>query len=75
VCVKLRDAATVTPEELQEYLAGRVAKWWLPERWAFVTSIPKTSVGKLDKKHVRADYDTSKLDIMHAKPTAATPRS
>jgi fatty-acyl-CoA synthase len=52
-----------------------VAKWWLPERWAFVTSIPKTSVGKLDKKHVRADYDTSKLDIMHAKPTAATPRS
>jgi fatty-acyl-CoA synthase len=75
VCVKLRDAATVTPEELQEYLAGRVAKWWLPERWAFVTSIPKTSVGKLDKKHVRADYDTSRLDIMHAKPTAATPRS
>jgi fatty-acyl-CoA synthase len=73
-CVKLRDGATVTPEELQAHLTGRVAKWWLPERWAFVTSIPKTSVGKLDKKRVRADYDAGKLDVVQPE-SAATSRS
>jgi fatty-acyl-CoA synthase len=63
VCVKLRDGATATPEELRTHLTGRVARWWLPERWSFVTGIPKTSVGKLDKKRVRADYDARKLDV------------
>src|SRR5205823_2318921 len=66
VCVKLRDDATVTSEELRTHLEGRVAKWWLPERWAFVTDIPKTSVGKLDKKRVRADYDAGLVQVIHA---------
>ncbi len=64
VCVKVREGVTVTPEELRAHLVGRLAKWWLPERWAFVTDIPKTSVGKLDKKRVRADYDADKLTVM-----------
>ena len=29
------------------------ARWWLPERWAFVDEIPKTWVGKFDKKVLR----------------------
>jgi fatty-acyl-CoA synthase len=33
-----------------------VARWWLPERWAFIEEVPKTSVGKLDKKVLRARY-------------------
>ncbi|MGQ4601265.1 long-chain-fatty-acid--CoA ligase [Nocardia sp. R6R-6] len=63
VCVQLRDGAAATPEELREHLVGRVAKWSLPERWSFVDGIPKTSVGKLDKKRVRAQYDAAELDV------------
>jgi fatty-acyl-CoA synthase len=44
----------VSVEELTEHLAGRVAKWWLPDEFAFVPEIPKTSVGKFDKKVLRA---------------------
>jgi fatty-acyl-CoA synthase len=33
-----------------------VARFWLPERWAFIDEVPKTSVGKLDKKVLRARY-------------------
>ena len=35
------------------YLDGRVAKWWLPERVEFIDEVPKTSVGKFDKKVLR----------------------
>jgi fatty-acyl-CoA synthase len=55
-CIRLRDGATADPEELRAFLVGKVAKWWLPERWAIVAEIPKTSVGKLDKKAMRHDY-------------------
>jgi fatty-acyl-CoA synthase len=43
-----------TPDELVEHLRGRVAKWWLPDEFAFVSEVPKTSVGKFDKKVLRA---------------------
>ena len=36
-------------EELREHLAGRVAKWWIPDEFAFIDEVPKTSVGKFDK--------------------------
>jgi len=42
------------PAKLLKFLTPRVARWWLPERWAFVDEIPKTSVGKFDKKALRA---------------------
>ena len=53
-CVVLRDSAAVGAPELVEHLRGRVAKWWLPDEFAFVSEIPKTSVGKFDKKVLRA---------------------
>jgi fatty-acyl-CoA synthase len=40
---------------LREYLGSRVAKWWLPDRVAFIEEVPKTSVGKFDKKVLRAE--------------------
>ncbi|MFF5985962.1 long-chain fatty acid--CoA ligase [Prauserella flavalba] len=64
VCVKLREGTSVTPDELRAHLEGRVAKWWLPERWVFVADIPKTSVGKLDKKRVRADHDAGLVQVI-----------
>jgi fatty-acyl-CoA synthase len=53
-CVVLREGAEPSAEELREHLRGRVAKWWLPDEFAFVEEIPKTSVGKFDKKALRA---------------------
>jgi fatty-acyl-CoA synthase len=50
-------------EELRDYLAGRVAKWQVPERWAFIDEVPKTSVGKFDKKVLRKRYAEGALDV------------
>ena len=44
----------VTKEEILEHLEPRFAKWWLPDEVLFVDAIPKTSVGKFDKKVMRA---------------------
>ena len=49
------------PKSFVEFLAERVAKWWLPERWAFIETVPKTSVGKFDKKVLRAQYAEDEL--------------
>ncbi len=55
-CVVMKPGASATIEQLRDFLAARVARWWLPERWAFIEEVPKTSVGKLDKKVLRARY-------------------
>jgi fatty-acyl-CoA synthase len=52
-CVVVREGASVSAEQLLEHLRGRVAKWWLPDEFAFVEEVPKTSVGKFDKKALR----------------------
>jgi fatty-acyl-CoA synthase len=49
--------------ELRDFLAERVAKWQLPERWAVVDNVPKTSVGKFDKKEVRRRYAEGALSV------------
>jgi fatty-acyl-CoA synthase len=54
--VVLQDGAEVTPEELRKFLADKVVRWWLPERWTFIDEIPRTSVGKYDKKTIRARH-------------------
>ncbi len=54
-CVVLREGATVDAGQLLEHLRPRVAKWWLPDEFAFVKEVPKTSVGKFDKKVLRRD--------------------
>ena len=46
------------------FLSERVARWWLPERWAFVDEIPKTSVGKFDKKVLRTQAADGDLEII-----------
>ena len=61
--VVLRDGESVTAPELRSWLAERVAKWWLPERWAFVAEVPKTSVGKFDKKVLRRQYADGELEV------------
>jgi fatty-acyl-CoA synthase len=60
-CVVLRDGASASAPELVEHLRGRVAKWWLPDEFAFLHEIPKTSVGKFDKKVLRSDLSAGSL--------------
>jgi fatty-acyl-CoA synthase len=62
-CVVLKDAATVTPEELSAFLAERVPRLWLPERWSLIDKIPKTSVDKFDKKALRDRYAEGSLVV------------
>jgi fatty-acyl-CoA synthase len=52
-CVVVCEGKAVTPDELRAHLEGRVAKWWIPETFAFIDEVPKTSVGKFDKKVLR----------------------
>jgi fatty-acyl-CoA synthase len=61
-CVVLREGAEVTPAGLVEHLSTRVARFWLPDEFAFVDEIPKTSVGKFDKKVLRGQLAEDKLD-------------
>ncbi|NUR85943.1 MAG: long-chain fatty acid--CoA ligase [Nonomuraea sp.] len=53
----------VTFEELRLFLAQRIPRWQLPERWALIASVPKTSVGKFDKKVLRGQYAAGELRV------------
>jgi fatty-acyl-CoA synthase len=46
----------LTAEEILDYLTPRVAKWWLPDEVTFIEAVPKTSVGKFDKKVLRERF-------------------
>ncbi|MEU0501748.1 long-chain fatty acid--CoA ligase [Nocardia sp. NPDC005998] len=63
VAIVLTDGAETKPEELREFLADKFAKWQLPERWTFIAEVPKTSVGKFDKKRLRAQYADGELTV------------
>lgn len=69
--VVVRAGHEVTPEELREFLSDKVAKWQLPERWAFVDEVPKTSVGKFDKKALRRRYAEGELVVQTVGATPA----
>jgi fatty-acyl-CoA synthase len=60
-CVVLEDGALASAGELVEHLRPRVARFWLPDEFAFLEAIPKTSVGKFDKKLLRAQLEQDEL--------------
>jgi len=51
------------PVKLAAFLDGKVASWQVPENWAFIDEVPKTTVGKFDKKVLRARYAEGALDV------------
>jgi fatty-acyl-CoA synthase len=63
LAIVVRGRATLTGEELREFLQSRVAKFWVPEYWAFTDEIAKTSVGKFDKKALRATREAGGFDV------------
>lgn len=61
--VVLKEGSSADFETLRAFLAEKVAKWQLPERWTIIPAVPKTSVGKFDKKVLRKQYAEGDLDV------------
>jgi fatty-acyl-CoA synthase len=55
-CVVLEAGAAMSDRDVLDHLAGRVAKWQLPDRVVFIDEVPKTSVGKFSKKTLRERF-------------------
>jgi fatty-acyl-CoA synthase len=51
----------ITKEEILDFLKDRVAKWWLPDDIVFIEAVPKTSVGKFNKRALREQFKDYKL--------------
>jgi fatty-acyl-CoA synthase len=60
-CVVMLPGEELTPAEVRAHLEPLVAKWWLPEEVVFIDEVPKTSVGKFDKKVLRARLEVGEL--------------
>ncbi|MFW0788673.1 long-chain fatty acid--CoA ligase [Gordonia sp. CPCC 205333] len=58
-----RDTGT-DAQALRRHLVDLVPKWQLPEKWAVADEIPKTSVGKFDKKLIRESYRSSEYAVI-----------
>jgi acyl-CoA synthetase (AMP-forming)/AMP-acid ligase II len=54
--VVLRAGTEVDEAALRDWLAERVAKWWIPDRIVFVETIPRSGVGKFLKRDLRLQY-------------------
>jgi fatty-acyl-CoA synthase len=68
----LKEGSGANAEQLRQFLCDRVAKWWVPERWSFIAEVPKTSVGKFDKKVLRARREKGELEVVEAGSQAAS---
>ena len=64
--IVLREGASLTPAELREFLSKDFAKWQLPDSWAFIDEVPRTSVGKFDKKVIRKWYADEQISVEKA---------
>lgn len=61
--VVLVAGADVSADELREFLGDKVARFWIPEYWCFTDAIAKTSIGKIDKKALRATNDAGEFNV------------
>jgi fatty-acyl-CoA synthase len=65
--IVVNEGASVSAAELRSFLTDKVVRWWLPERWTFADEIPRTSVGKYDKKTIRARYAEDVYEVIEAR--------
>lgn len=52
-CVVVDPGESITPEALNAHIQPFFAKWQLPDEYAYIAEVPKTGVGKFDKKLLR----------------------
>ena len=62
-CVVRRAGCDTGADGFAEFLRSKLAKWQVPEYWAFIDEVPKTSVGKFDKKVLRARHEKGELVV------------
>ena len=58
------EGSEVTAAELRSFLEGQIPRWQLPERWAFISEVPKTSVGKFAKTKMRQAYADGEYEVI-----------
>jgi fatty-acyl-CoA synthase len=63
-----RPGASAEPADLAAFVGGQVAAWQVPENWTFVDEVPKTTVGKFDKKVLRARFQAGELTVERTRP-------
>jgi fatty-acyl-CoA synthase len=73
VVVREEYRGAVTADEIREFLARRVATWWLPDEVRFIDEIPKTSTLKFDKKSLRATAEPIHEEAATQAPAEARP--
>jgi fatty-acyl-CoA synthase len=65
--VVVRDGASVTAADLRAFLSDKMPRWQLPERWSFISEVPKTSVGKFAKTRIREAYAHGDYEVIEAR--------
>ncbi len=65
--VVLAAGSSATAAELRTFLADKFPRWQLPERWSFITEVPKTSVGKFAKTRIREAYAKGDYEVVEAR--------
>jgi fatty-acyl-CoA synthase len=65
--VVLKPGESATASELRAFLEGKMPHWQLPERWSFITEVPKTSVGKFAKTRIRDAYARGDYEVIEAR--------
>jgi len=65
--IVLAPGASASADELRVFLAERVPRWQLPERWSFIDEVPKTSVGKFAKTRMREAYASGEYEVVEVR--------
>ncbi len=66
-CVVRAAGSSVDAAELAGFLDGKVASWQVPENWTFIDEVPKTTVGKFDKKVLRSHHAEGDYEVLRTK--------
>jgi fatty-acyl-CoA synthase len=57
-----KEGKQISADELKEFLSGKFAKFWIPDGYAIIDAIPKTSVGKFQKSALRDKYEKERKE-------------
>lgn len=66
LAVLVLESPSPSAGELRDFLEERVARFWIPDSWAFVDEIAKTSVGKIDKRRLRQQREEQAFELIVA---------
>jgi fatty-acyl-CoA synthase len=64
--IVLKEGQSATKEEILGFLEGKIAKWWMPDDVVFVSGIPHTATGKIQKITLRDQFKNHVLPTVIA---------